>query len=244
MNRIDVINLSRLHNNEHFQFMTDVQGLIGSHGAATLGIEAHYPPFEQALAEEGVALRVEQGNILSKQIAELDKLRDRTWSASSARVKATLLSPNPEDITSAEVILRIIDRYGDMRNMSYNDESAALTNLVKDMQLPENAPHLDRNGITAWVNELKGQNEQCQALLNQRNAIEAQKASGNVRMVRRMVDPLYKAMVDTINALMVLGTASPAAIAFAGHLNEQIDRYRLSLNMRAGRSNGDEADEG
>ncbi|MBV5313549.1 MAG: hypothetical protein JZU47_09650 [Prolixibacteraceae bacterium] len=240
MQKLENIALLRMRNNEHFQFMTDVDQLIVTNQASELGIDSLYPAFKTALTAEDAAMRVELGSMKSKSIEELDKLRDKTWNAISLRVKATILSPLAAEAESAEFVSRIIDLYGDLRAKSYNEESAGLSNLVADLQLAANAEHVNKVGIQRWVSELKNQNDQFQTVFNERNAELAGRESGDVRAVRLQIDPVYLQMAEIVNATLVMGVAKPAAISFVGQLNEKIKYYKTTLASRTGRGKTEE----
>jgi SMC interacting uncharacterized protein involved in chromosome segregation len=238
MNKIESFSLHNLHNNEHFQFMTDFDKLIILYLATELGIDSLYPAFKSALTAEDTAIRIELGSLKSKTIEQLDKLRDRILTAISLRLKSTLLSPFDDEIESAEALKRVVDLYGDVRNISYNEESAALTNLVNNMQLPANETHIVKVGITTWVAELKRVNEQFITVFNERNSELSVRESGDVRPVRKQLDPIYEQMVEKINASIVLETAKPNVAAFVGEHNQKIEYYRTTLAARSGRKKG------
>ena len=71
-----------------------------------------------------------QGSIKTEQINQLDLLRDKTWSALTGKVRVALLSPVAEEVESAKVLKRVFDLYGNVRKMSFNEETAALSNLI------------------------------------------------------------------------------------------------------------------
>ena len=81
--------------------------------------------------------------------------------------------------------------------MSYNEESAAISNLVDDLEAPANAPHCATTNIAGWVTLLKEQNNSFQTLLNDRNSEYANKNSGDVRAARLIIDPVYEKMTSS-----------------------------------------------
>ncbi|HEX2935658.1 MAG TPA: DUF6261 family protein, partial [Bacteroidales bacterium] len=205
MKKVEIFSFARLRNNDHYQFMTDVDKLFGKYNAASLGIEAEYSGFKNALIVEDSVMRVEIGSSKSSMIDALDTQRDVTWNAINNVVKAFLMSPKEVEVQSATVLKRVIDLYGDPRALSYNEESAAIANFVGDMLLPANVPHVERLHMTDWVTILKTQNDKFQEILNERNAEFANRGNGDARQARKQIDPLYEAMVEKINALIVLG---------------------------------------
>jgi hypothetical protein len=236
MEKIEKFNLAPLRNNEHSQFMTDVDKMIITSQASELGIDGLYPTFKSVLNTEDAAMRVESGSIKSKIVEECDKQRGNTWSAISMRTNSALLSPFANEVASAEVIRRAIDLYGDVRTLTYNEESAATANLVADLLLPANADHLNRIGIQRWVTELKNENEQFQAAFNDRNNEVAGRESGDVRTIRAQIDSVYKQIVERINASVIMEVAKPAAISFVSQLNEKIKYNKTTLASRSSRA--------
>lgn len=240
MTKIESFSLHNLRNTEHFQFMSDVNQLITTATPLELGIDNLYLSFNASLTAEDATMRVELGSLKSKNIEELDNQRDKTWNAILMRVKATLLSPFDREAESARIVERIMNLYGDPRSKSYNEESSAITNLVADLQKPENTEHLGNTGIMQWVPELRTENQQFQAVFNERNAEFAGRESGDVRAIRLQIDPIYEKIVDRINASVVMEIATPVAESFISQLNEKIKYYKTTLVARSSRSKTEE----
>lgn len=236
MNKIEFFNLRNLHNDEHFQFLTDVDVLIAKLLPAELGLTSVYPAFKEAFAVEGKALKIEQGSIKSEAIEAANKLRGRTWNAILRKIKAFLISPFDDEVQSAERLMRIVNLHGDPRTVNYNEASTTITNVVSDLQLPANAADMEKLTLTAWVGELKKQNNAFQTLFNERNAELAGRDSGNVQPTRQVVDPLYQKMVDKVNAAIELELAKPVAETFVNEVNQRIKYYQMVLSLRESRN--------
>ena len=228
MTKIEYINLRNFSNREHNQFMTDFSELISTYHSSIMGMEVLYGIFQNTLMAEDLALRVEEGSSISKTLEYLDQLRDKTWNAIHLRVKATLLSPLEEEVQSAQTIEKIIHRYGDVRALTYSEQSSALVNLTNDLLLTENEKHIDRMGFPAWVIELKSRNEQFMAVYDNRKSEFSGRESGKVKAVRTLIDPVYEQLVERINATLVLEFAQPETIILAGMLNEKIKQFTTS----------------
>ncbi|KOH45190.1 DUF6261 family protein [Sunxiuqinia dokdonensis] len=237
MTRIDPISLQSLRNNEHFQFMTEVDQLVTAVPAGSLPVDEVYPIFKEALTAEDEALRVAQGSLKTKLLDEIDARRDSIWSACRGRVEATLLSPMPEEAESAQVLMRLFDLYGNVRQMGKAEETSVLTNLVGDLLLPANEVHLNRLGIQSWVGVLKDENDQFQSIVQERVTEFAGRESADVRAKRLNVDPSYQELVDMVNAAVILKQATPEAQDFVSKLNVVIKSYNTLLAARRGRNN-------
>lgn len=238
MNGIESLNLYRLRNSEHFQFMTDLDILILKYVAVELGIDDLYTAFKQYLTAEDTALRVETSSAYSDLLRDLDDLRDETWNAIETRIASALICPFEDEVASARELQRIFDLYGDIRSLPYNEESGDMTNLVTDLLKPSNVVHLEKVCVKKWAEELKKENDNFQVTFNDRNAELAKRANGDVRAARRVIDPVYQEMVKRINASFVMKLAKPVATQFTNELNERISYYRNTLTARISRNRG------
>lgn len=243
MELIHSINLPRLRNNEHFQFMTDVKNSIETATPAALGVEPVYPGFQEKYDRLNAALLVDRGSTLTEKINVSDEKRDSYWSAVGGRLRATLLCPIAEEVEAATALLRIYDLYGNVRKMSYNEETAALANLVEDYEKPKNAAHCQTVGITHWITGLKQENNNLQELINARNTELANKESGDVKAERAEIDPEYSKIVVRLNAMATLDMASPEAQEFIRQLNQRIKYYNDTLAAREGRNAAEEEED-
>lgn len=240
MNNFETINLADLHNNEHFQFMTDVNVLITKLTVEELGLGERYAPFKDILSAEETTIRTELGSSISKILATIDKQRDKTWRAIDMRIKSTLLIPIDEENESASVIKAILHKYGDPRHLNYNEESSSLNSLIEDLLLPANAAEIEKIGMTLWLTKLKSLNEEFQKTFNERNLEYAGKPAGDVRTIRKQLDPAFEKILDRINAQVELNVAKPGVSTFIRELNEQIKYYNTTLASRKARGEDDD----
>lgn len=239
MNNIEEITFSRFRNNDYFQFMTDLNTQIVKATPAALNLESLYPEFSAALSALNTVFKVDGGSILTGLIGGGDTLRDKTWSALKMRIRATLMCPIEREVEAAEKLKRVFDLYGNVRQLSLVEESAALNNLVEDLEQEDRAALCATIGITRWVAALKEQNTQVQELMRQRRTESANKASGDVKAAREAMDPIYAKMVARLNALVELDMATPEIELFIVLLNKQIREFKDILATRQGRLDSD-----
>lgn len=243
MEQIANVSINRFRNGEHFQFITDVKDGIDKATPAVLNLETIYPKLEAAYQQLDKVLRVDTGSVKTEQLAEADTRRDNTWSALNLRVKANLLSPIQKEVDAARLIKRVIDLYGNVSRLSYNEETGLITNLVDDLEKEENTAHCATLGITRWIAALKEQNEAFQSLLNERNKEYANKESGDVRAARALVDPVYNEIVTRLNALVTLNMAGTEIQDFIKELNQKIKYYESTIATRSGKKSTEEEDQ-
>ena len=237
MGKIEIMPLYGLHSNEHGQFMTDVNTLIIKYTVVELGLETPYPTFKKLLVAEEQALSTELGSIKTERIKSLDTMRVNTLNAIYGKVDSTLKSPFAEEAESAKIIQHIIDIDGDIREWSYNEKTNAIANLTHTLQEPANEVHTNKVGITSWVIALKTQNEDFEALNNERNEEFAERPSGNSKEARKAIDPVYNQIVERINASVIMEVAKPVVENFISELNQKIAYYKATIANRNGRNN-------
>lgn len=235
MEKIEFLSLYRLRNDEHYQFITDIKVLISKATPEELGVAEINTSFNTAFNAEDAAMKVELGSSQSKVIKNLDGIRDKSWNALNQRVDAAVICPVEAEAKAGEALKRVFNLYGDKRQAPYNEESAALTNLVADLLSPANKPHCETLGITTWVEVLKTQNEAFQAALNSRNEELAGRTSGNTWAFREDVDKYYQKMVDRINSTIELNLAKPGVEKFVKEVNQKIAYYKNVIAIRKGR---------
>jgi len=240
MEKIEEVALSRFRNNEHFQYLTEVDRLVNANQVSALNLDSIYPEFKNLLNKEDNAMRTELGSIRSKTIEKFDALRDNSWKAIYLRVKANELSPIAAEVESAQIIKRAFDLYGDVRSLSYNEESAAINNLTNDLMQQPRWDHVTRLGLQQWVAELRSANDQFQSNFNLRSTEFSGRESGNVRAIRLQIDPIYSRMVNRINASIELNIASYQVDNFTKELNEKIRYYQIRVNTRTASGKDDD----
>ena len=235
--------LYKLRNGEYFQFMSDFKSLLVILTPAAIHSEAEFADFDAALTKLDDELRVDQGTVLTEQLQSIDLDRDNIWRAIDMRIDATLLCSIPEEVEAAKSLRRVFDLYGDIRRISYNEETAGLTNIGGDLAKPKNAGFVATCGLDNWVNHLNSLNVAFKDKQNERDTVLANKNSGNAKVVRLEIDPLYELMVERVNALVSLNMQTPEIENFIIELNQKIKTLENTIAIREGRKDSGEEEE-
>ena len=130
MNKILKLLLYKLRNGEYFKFMSDFKSLLLILTPAAIHSEAEFADFDTALTKLDDELRVDQGSVLTEQLQNLDRDRDNAWRAVDMRIDATLLCTIPEEVEAAKSLRRVVDLYGDVRRLNYNETNSRPYQLV------------------------------------------------------------------------------------------------------------------
>lgn len=240
---IDALNVSKLHNEEHYDFGGELVGLMEVYSPATLSIEALWPTYVSAYAREKAALEVIKKSALTKTIVEIDHSRGTTFRGLSDIAKANCNHFNAEKKDKALRLELVFDHYGNLSVLPYGEETASIENLCEELE-SNYAAELSTFGLTEWVTELKAKNLDFKDIRSSRFTESANKNDDKMKEVRMEVDAAYKAIVNRINAGIEF--VGPAVYeAFVRELNERIESYKMVLAQRLGRAaNGETADSG
>lgn len=234
MEQVTDFSLSRLPNSEYFELLTDFKELLPGVLPTNATVDEVMIPFNTAFEQLDAVMSVGRSSAFTERIRVADQTRGNTWKAMDLVVDACLLSPVEREVESAMAIRRVFDVYGDFRRRSYEAESNDGRNLVKNLEKEANSAHCARIHINNWVSIYKSQIEEVKSLITQRDTEKAYKASGDVKAVRVLMDPLYKAIIKLINAYITTGVTSPEMEKFVFVYNQKLKRYSDTLAMREG----------
>jgi hypothetical protein len=224
----------RLHNEEHFQFHTEFKELVVQKTTATLGIETQYPGYALSFANETEAIAFIRKNSNSDEIVVADDKRDFTFRGVDNTVKAC---GNHFDLLTRQAAARIevvFDHYGNLTVKPYDEETAAINNLISELN-DNHAADVTTLGIGGWLNELKANNEAFDALMKGRYSKEAVKTQLRMKQVRLEVDAAYKQITNRINALIIVN-GETAYKGFVDEMNQRILKYNNNVLIRLGRN--------
>lgn len=224
--------MSRLHNEEHFQFQTGFKELVDQYTPSALGVETLYPNYLRVFGNEEEALNVIRKSEVTKELELSDALRDFTFRGLSDTVIGSLNHFNPEVRRVAERVQIVFDHYGNLTIKPYDEETAAINSLLSDLYgTPEDIATLN---ISAWVGELHNNNTAFDGLTKTRYTKEAVKTLLRMKQVRTEMDAAYRGLVKRINALIEV-QGQEAFTEFVNELNKRIEKNENNLAIRKGR---------
>lgn len=236
MKKILTLSLSRLHTEESFGFLKDV--------------ENEYPKLPTSQEETPAILTTAVNNSTTANTAFDDVLegdaadpnveimmaadakRDKRWRGVNAYVKAMCNHPDEEVAAKAEEFKAIFDRYGDPTSLSLTEESGVLHNLVADLNVFA-TDEFEKIGLTAWTDELEAAMEEFQEASAERNRIKASQLNklGQVKEKRKAAEEAYRVLVNTVNSLVTIYGDTDYA-TFIDRVNARIDRQKTTIKTR------------
>ena len=232
--------LSRLRNEEHFQFQTEFKVLVENNTAAALGVDVQFHDYMLQYKDEEEALDVIRKSAVTEDLAEADKCRDATFRGLSDAVKSATRHYNQQIKHAAIRLQTVFDHYGNLSRKPFDEETATITSLTTDLKTTY-ANEIIIVGINDWVLELINNNSQFETIKNKRYDEEAGKTQLSMKDVRPAIDKIYRTIVQRINALIIVNGESNYS-SFVTELNLRIQHYKHLLAKRKGRNSNDNDD--
>ena len=228
------VNLTQLHNEEHFQFMTVIVGLLNAAaGEVKQFIGTLIGTLSTLLQREDSALEKIRKSILTDPITTADSLRDSIFRGLELIVEGYMHSVVVVEVEAANVIRIVTNHYGNVTKKSYNEETALIHNLVRDLRERCDSA-LNTLNLVRWVDDLDAANTAFDNLMNERYEETASQNIENVREVRRAMDTVYQQLIAAIEVGAQLAAGSDAYAALINEINQRVEYYRNTLAHRKG----------
>jgi hypothetical protein len=235
------INLRKLKNETHVQLNEDIDSIFVKYNPVTLGINLLYGLYRVALNNEVEALDFIRKSEITKKIHEQDHVRDDIYRGFVESVKGATKHFNPANREAAYLIDDIIGHYGNIARKTLDDETAAINDLVRELDQPAPAQALTLLGLTAWRNKLVEENTAFTELMANRYAETAGKTPFRMRTARGETDRYYLAIVTQIENQYLAGIDINGV--FLRELNAVIERFKHILAQETGERNPKPTDE-
>ena len=218
--KISELKTYKLRNEEHFRFMSEVKILVESTGAKYLDVEDTFREFVSFYDKENNLLKQEARTSCGKKVEESDTRRDDYHRGIELIIKGNLRHSKPEIREAAKALKVILDRFGDLRPLPYEQETETIIKFCNDMEKQKR--FLDILHLSEWIEMLKAENNTFQKYFNQFEQ-DFEGSDTSLKCVRRMLDQLYDDLMLRIEALsMVKGDWK--YIDFVNRLNRTIEK--------------------
>ena len=221
------IDMTRLNNGAHFQFIKNVHQKITAETAILTNPIAKDAAdrLGKALEEEDSCFVLSQKSLLTKRIVAIDRERDEMYMGYRSAVYGFLRSPDKAMAEAAERLWAHLTDYRITTGMQFDRETASIANLVKDCETKYTAD-VNKLGVKAYIDALKVANEKVDELLLARTTDRSEQIAGALRLARHESDIIYLWLVKIVNALNILHNDTAKCDAFIKFMNEEIKHYK------------------
>ncbi|MDR2414583.1 MAG: DUF6261 family protein [Odoribacteraceae bacterium] len=241
----------RFRHETFVQLVSDTIGILDILGAGAVGVKTISDLLKTKRDEAEKHLDKVKKSILTTKIVEQDKVRENTCRGLAMAIKSYLHHANAEKREAATRLQIIIDTYGSMERRTYDDESAAIHDLLTELATTENAALVTLLGIGEWITQLTADNKRFFDLMHERYKEEANRPS-SMKAIRAELEETMQALVDRVEAIATLNGIdfTPELAEFVKEYNAMATRYKHILAIEKGRraashkeDGGDETEE-
>ena len=226
MTDIKTIDLPKLNNGAHYEFMKVVsdrfatETALSTNAAAKKAIEA----LAAAVKEEDRCLVISQKSLITDDIKAADDKRDNIFRGLRKSIKGLTDAPVADVAQAAKELQQCLVDYRIDPAMQLDRETGLLHNFIADLET-KYAAQVTKLGLTLFVAPLKEANAKVEQFIVGRTTAQSAVIAGELRQARLATDAAYRHLVKFVNALaMVSGTGDYDALA--KFLNEHIDRFK------------------
>ena len=232
MVQIKSLDISRLRNDEDFGYQTRVVNLA----VAMLSQDVDKPvvdAYKAALTAFDAALKQAAKNSQTEAVAA-DEVVDRLYTGLTLYLRSLTYHPTENIRTTAEGVLAIIDKYGKLTTLPYNQQYGALQNSMQELNALDGET-LAVLVLDDWLAGLATAVAQFQAARDSQTAEQSNYQVGLVKDTRTAADAAYKQFVASINAFAIaFGETNYAT--FINQMNVMIADVQAELKARKTRA--------
>ena len=175
-------------------------------------------------------LKIEEKNSHTAAVQAADERADLAWRKANAQAKLLTEYPIEEKRNAAIKAYDIIQKYGDITVMSYNEEYGNMKNLLQELQAlgEEKLTLID---LKVWVDEMQAAYDDYIAYSLAKAQEDGEKTKGIINQRRMETDDAFYALVKRINAGAAYNGPDPYA-AFIDSANALIDATKATISAR------------
>lgn len=227
MKKIKPFNLLPLTNHALASFCAEVQ----IHVTESIPPEnaALYADFTTSLNDFQAALATSVESF-NEAITAADRDADRAWSAINTLLQLNVNHYDDAVCVAARSVLDVFDNISNPTRLAYAEEYAKLESLLTQLAaIPTNT--LKTAMVDGWISELCRRVDAFNDLRKTKTQTRSEIEIGATKKARIALIDAYHALVDKLNAMMLL-SGSEAFDIIAQHINELIDSTRTTLKAK------------
>ena len=226
----------KLHNAEHFQYMTEFRDLLIHFNPAALKIMKLFTPFMNLYTLQDVCFMIIRKSNFTELLNDADRYRDSLWKVLINMIDAATKHFSADVVAAAKRVKVVADTYGNLANLPKDKETSLLFNFTDELMV-NYAADIELIGATAALANLKESNDKYELIVKERDAQTAQKPDEKMKDIRVDIEEAY---YDIVGAVEALGKLTDIEIeqkrydGFITELNVVATRYKNLIAQREG----------
>jgi hypothetical protein len=188
-------------NEAHYEFLVVFDGKVIAFPAALTLVQPLMPEFKELLAKEGKLVDAQKINPYTALIVDADDLNDRLVVGMKETIVAAMRHYDQIIVAAATRLNDRFKAFGNIERKSYEEEAAAISILITDLQSPVFAADVATLNLGGWITQLSTSLDNFKNLLQLRNdSIAPNLPKENLKTVRKLIDAVYNKMITRFNA--------------------------------------------
>ena len=226
-------NLSDARLMDFVQVITLTAGYLAKENLESLQLKAVASEFNLSLTALEAAVTQAQKTGYTEAIIAADDQRDNIYTGFSGALRSAARFPDASVAQSAAQLLLITDKYGQgITRLPQREESAILSSIVAELRTPANGAHLQKTGLTLWVDKLDEANKAFDGLYVNRTEKEAEFITGLTRTQRAASQAAFEQLARAIEAYAYIN-GEAAYKALADKINTEVEKVQQAIKSRS-----------
>lgn len=194
--------LSRARNAEHYQFHSDMLAIFTSAFASAQGIADQRSAYQSAFDVENDCYLQNRSMQDTPAVEAADKLRDDFFRYTAQTIATGKLCPVQSKREAAGLLDYVIDPYRNAATLNYASNTAAVSDFVQKIKLPQYTEAVSALGLTEAIQALDDANTAFNDLYTGRSSENLSRAtSETMKTARPKTDVVYRELASAVNAL-------------------------------------------
>jgi hypothetical protein len=167
-------------------------------------------------------------------MAEKDHSRDNSWRGFVGAVKNMLYHFDLEVQRAAQRVMDVFNHYGDVAKRGYDEETAAIDDIMREFEKPDLAADLQTLHAATWRDRLKTDNDDFKTVSRQRIEETAAKPTVRMKEARVATDEKYRNVVLHLEYMTRAGKTSQELTELIAELNSYVKHYKTVMARKQG----------
>ncbi|MDR0544443.1 MAG: DUF6261 family protein [Odoribacteraceae bacterium] len=235
--KITRINTRVMRHETFAQYAARIIAAVDKHGPGSLGLEASSDELKAAFTIVLLCLDYINKSGLTAKLKDQDKVRDELIRGLTALIKSYLHHTDEALREAAAQLMLILDHYWSIPSRSYDDETTAIDDMFRELDLPAQAARVALLSIAPQIANFRAANERFKSLMDERDVEVAQCPAISMKEARAIADAKLSDMLDRLESIIVLNGIdfSEELAAFVPEYEAITKRYKHILALERGR---------
>lgn len=222
--------LSRARNTEHYQFHSDMLGILTPEFCAARELTGLRIDYQSLFDIENNCYLRSRDYKDTPEVETVDKKRDDLFLFCSQTITAGQYSPVTDYQAAAKRLYFHLKPYINAPRLSYTANTAAVADFVQKMKEEANAADIATLGLTAAIDALEAANNQFNKLYTGRaSELLSRATSDTMKSIRPHVDISYRIIAEAVNALYMVNELTTKNSDTRQALETVIDRMNALI---------------